>query len=120
MYLWADTYFCVQGGDVFYFAHLGYFLLDILGQCDGREDGERTGFEAHCSCALAVACEVFFGHNIPIVPLPPIFTRPNLQNGTDKVVITRGTTSRITITLAGSEGTSFDDMLGYMNCRKSG
>jgi hypothetical protein len=55
------------------------------------------------------------GHGIPIVPLPPIFMRPNLQKGTDRVVITRGTTSRITITAAGSDGTSFDDILCYVS-----
>lgn len=48
--------------------------------------------------------------NVPIVPRPPIFILPNRQKGTDSVVITRGTTSRITMTLAGSEGTSFSDM----------
>lgn len=45
-----------------------------------------------------------------MVPRPPIFILPNRQKGTDSVVITRGTTSRITMTLAGSEGTSFSDI----------
>jgi hypothetical protein len=46
-----------------------------------------------------------------MVPLPPTFMRPNRQNGTESVVTTRGTTSRITITLTGSDGTSLEDML---------
>jgi hypothetical protein len=35
-------------------------------------------------------------------------------------VIIRGTTSRITITLAGSEGTSFEDMTGSCGCIELG
>jgi hypothetical protein len=48
---------------------------------------------------------------IPIVPRPPTFILPKRQNGTDNVVITLGTTSRMTMTLAGSDGTSLEDML---------
>jgi hypothetical protein len=47
------------------------------------------------------------------VPRPPIFILPKRQNGTENVVMVLGTTSRMTMTLAGSEGTSFEDML---NC----
>ena len=47
----------------------------------------------------------------PIVPRPPIFILPNRENGTEHVVIVRGTTSRITITFSGFEGISLDAML---------
>jgi hypothetical protein len=50
---------------------------------------------------------------IPIVPRPPTFILPKRQKGTDNVVMTLGTTSRMTMTLAGSEGTSLEDMLCY-------
>jgi hypothetical protein len=51
------------------------------------------------------------GLRIPMVPRPPTFILPNRQKGTDRVVMTLGTTSRMTMTLAGSEGTSLEDML---------
>jgi hypothetical protein len=45
------------------------------------------------------------------VPRPPIFILPNRQKGTESVVMTLGTTSRMTITLAGSGCDSLSDML---------
>lgn len=48
---------------------------------------------------------------IPMVPRPPIFILPNRQKGTDIVVMTLGTTSRMTMTLAGSEGINFSDIV---------
>lgn len=51
--------------------------------------------------------------NAPIVPRPPILIFPNRQKGTESVVMTRGTTSRMTMTLAGSEGTSFSDIVFF-------
>ena len=52
---------------------------------------------------------------IPMVPRPPNFILPKRQKGTESVVIARGTTSRMTMTLAGSEGTSLDDILGIFD-----
>jgi hypothetical protein len=49
--------------------------------------------------------------SVPIVPRPPIFILPKRKKGTDSVVMTLGTTSRMTMTFAGSEGTSLCDML---------
>lgn len=49
--------------------------------------------------------------SIPIVPLPPTFILPNRKKGTESVVTVLGTTSRMTITFSGSEGTSLEDML---------
>jgi hypothetical protein len=46
-----------------------------------------------------------------MVPRPPTFILPKRQKGTESVVITLGTTSRMTMTLAGSDGTSLEDML---------
>jgi hypothetical protein len=46
-----------------------------------------------------------------MVPRPPTLIWPKRQKGTESVVIARGTTSRMTMTLAGSDGTSLDDML---------
>lgn len=57
---------------------------------------------------------------VPMVPRPPTFILPNRQNGTERVVIALGTTSRITMTLAGSEGTNFDDMLAVYEGRSRG
>jgi hypothetical protein len=48
--------------------------------------------------------------HIPMVPRPPILTLPKRQKGTESVVMALGTTSRMTMTLAGSAGTSFEDM----------
>jgi hypothetical protein len=48
----------------------------------------------------------------PSVPLPPNFKSPNREKGTLNVVIS-GVTLRITITLDGSPGKNFDDIL---NC----
>jgi hypothetical protein len=45
------------------------------------------------------------------VPLPPTFILPNRQNGVENVATVLGTTSRITITLAGSEGISLEVIL---------
>lgn len=45
------------------------------------------------------------------MPRPPIFILPKRQKGTENVVMVLGTTSRMTMTLAGSEGTSFEDIL---------
>ena len=45
----------------------------------------------------------------PIVPRPPMLKRPNRANGAEQVVIF-GVTFRITITLAGSDGMSFEVM----------
>jgi hypothetical protein len=53
---------------------------------------------------------------IPIVPRPPTAILPNLQKGTESVVRVLGTISRMTMTLAGSEGTSFEDMAALSNC----
>lgn len=47
---------------------------------------------------------------LPKVPRPPIGIVPNLLNGTEKVT-TFGVTLRITITLAGSAGINFEDIL---------
>ena len=52
--------------------------------------------------------------NVPIVPRPPIFILPNRQKGTESVVMTLGTTSRMTMTLAGSGCDSLSDMLSYV------
>lgn len=46
-----------------------------------------------------------------MVPRPPTFILPKRQKGTESVVMTLGTTSRMTMTLAGSDGTSLEDML---------
>lgn len=48
--------------------------------------------------------------NLPTVPRPPIGIDPNLLNGTENVT-TFDVTLRITMTLAGSAGISFEDIL---------
>ena len=49
--------------------------------------------------------------SLPIVPRPPIFILPKRKNGTDSVVMVRGTTSRMTITFSGSFGISLEVIL---------
>lgn len=49
-----------------------------------------------------------------MVPRPPIFMRPKREKGTERVVMVRGMTSRITMTSAGFEGTSLEVMLMMM------
>jgi hypothetical protein len=45
------------------------------------------------------------------VPRPPILITPKRQNGVESVVIVLGTTSRMTMTFDGSDGTSLEDMM---------
>lgn len=48
-----------------------------------------------------------------IVPRPPIFMRPKREKGTERVVMVRGTTSRITITSAGFAGISLEVIMNF-------
>lgn len=48
--------------------------------------------------------------NKPIVALPPTFINPKREKGTERVV-TPGTSSRITITSSGFDGTSLEVMV---------
>ena len=50
--------------------------------------------------------------SIPIVPLPPTLIRPKRAKGAEQIVIL-GVILRITITLAGSEGMSFDVIVRF-------
>lgn len=49
-----------------------------------------------------------------IVPRPPTLILPNREKGTESVVMMLGTTSRMTMTLAGSDGMSFEDIPSYV------
>lgn len=101
----SGTYLSIRRADVADFAHFGDLGFDFVGERNGREDGEGAGLEAHWEARqlLQSYTERAF---LPMVPRPPILILPNRQKGTDMVVMTLGTTSRMTMTLAGSEGTS--------------
>jgi len=50
------------------------------------------------------------GRRVPIVPLPPTLKRPKRAKGEEQMVML-GVSLRMTITLEGSEGMSFDVMV---------
>jgi hypothetical protein len=56
----VEVYFGIEGSDVFYFAELVDFVLHVVCEGDGAEDGEGARLETHCGRAINIAssCEL--------------------------------------------------------------
>jgi len=75
--------------------------------------GEKTARAPDCkrTTILSYCDESWPSRSVPIVPRPPTFILPKRRNGTESVVMVRGTTSRMTITFSGSFGMSLEDIV---------